>query len=309
MRPAVQGLPSLPSVVERHLPGAFERAGRGHAHECTLDRPACERRAHHIVLARREDERQRRRPLAQVGACDLAGLDRLARAVEDVVRDLEGDAEVEAETGEDAARAERAGGLEELPGLERTAFEVCLDRRVGVVALTALHRLAAGETERRIREHGHPLDIAFGGQLGERAREEIVARCPRRVGSMSGPRRLLSSAHGCAVDQVVVDERGHVDELDGDSGCHGRRLARRRTEKRKQRPQTLPAGCERVGADLGGTAAVRRDGCRETHLDLVQVRVEPGQTADILERRHRAAPMWRATMPPPSRRNVMSPKP
>ena len=55
--------------------------------------PPAKRPADDLVLSRGEDERQRRHALAQVGAGDLPGLDRVAGAVEDVVCDLEGDAE------------------------------------------------------------------------------------------------------------------------------------------------------------------------------------------------------------------------
>ena len=98
VRPAVQRFPSFSSVVERHLAGVFKRARRCHAHECSLDRPARERRAHRVVVARSEQERQRRSTFAQVRTRNLPRLDRVARAVEDVVRDLEGDAELEALT-------------------------------------------------------------------------------------------------------------------------------------------------------------------------------------------------------------------
>ena len=110
--------------------------------------PPASARADDLVLARREDQRQRRRPLAEVDAGDLPGLDRLAGAVEDVVRDLERDPEREPERAESCPRAEHAGRLEELPGLQRAALEIGLDRRVRVVRLAALHRLAAGEAER-----------------------------------------------------------------------------------------------------------------------------------------------------------------
>ena len=87
-------------VVERDLARALERAGLGDADERAVERPAGERAPDDRVLARGEEQRQRRRALAQVGAGDLAGLDRLARAVEDVVGDLEGDPEREPELAE-----------------------------------------------------------------------------------------------------------------------------------------------------------------------------------------------------------------
>ena len=72
---------------------------------------------------------------------------RRARAVENVVRDLEGDPEREAEGAQVAVAAapEQACRLEELRGLERTALEVALDGCVRVVRLGPLERLPASE--------------------------------------------------------------------------------------------------------------------------------------------------------------------
>ena len=93
------------SVVERHLARLVESAGRGDPHERAVHRPAGERCPHDRIPLRGEEERQGRRPVTEVGAGDLAGLDRGARAVEDVVGDLEGDPEREAVLAESRRRA------------------------------------------------------------------------------------------------------------------------------------------------------------------------------------------------------------
>src|SRR6185436_18965720 len=131
--------------------------------------------------------RQRRRPLAQVGAGDLARLDRVARAVEDVVRDLEGDPEVEPEAAEPPARAQGARGLEELSRLQRAALEIRLDRRVGVVQLAPLHSLPAREAEARVRELRDAADVALGRELGEGAGEQVIARRLCGAGAVRRP--------------------------------------------------------------------------------------------------------------------------
>src|SRR5262249_38497981 len=105
------------------------------------------------------DQRQRRRPLAQVDTCDLPGLDRVAGAVEDVVRDLEGDPEGEPERAE-LRIPELARGLEQLPGLQRAALEVGLDRRFGIVRLATLHRLAARERQGSLGEQRDAARVA-----------------------------------------------------------------------------------------------------------------------------------------------------
>ena len=153
--PAVQAFPRLSSVVERHLPGALERAGRGDAHERALDRPARERRAH------------RRRPRARrAGAAASASpsrrsvpatlpvsivspeQSRMSSAIWKAMPSLRPKRpSVPPEPSEQAASKSFAG-------LERAAFEVRLHRRVGIVALAPLHRLAAREAERGVCEHG-----------------------------------------------------------------------------------------------------------------------------------------------------------
>src|SRR5207244_10785273 len=123
------------------------------------------------------DERQRPRSLAEISARDLARLDRLAGAVEDVVDDLERDAEVRAERTQGFAAAEQARRLEQLRRLQRAAFQVSLDRRVGIVLLALLHRFASGETERGVGKDLDGVQFARRGELAEGACEEVVAGC------------------------------------------------------------------------------------------------------------------------------------
>ena len=66
-----------------------------------------------------------------------------------------------------ASAAEQARRLEQLPGLERAPLEVVLDRRVRVVALAPLHRLAARERERRVGEHGDALGVAVSASTAK----------------------------------------------------------------------------------------------------------------------------------------------
>src|SRR6476619_3679439 len=190
-------------VVEGKLAGRVERTGLGDPDERTVERPAGKRTPHGRVLARRQDQRQRGRPFAEVGAGDLAGLDRLTRAVEDVVGDLEGDPEREPEAAKSlvAAAAEQARRLEQLPGLERAAGEVVVHARVRVVGLGALQRLTAGECERRAGETLDGAAVAGRGELGEGTREEIVAGGARRLGAVARPGSLAPAAVVGLVDQ------------------------------------------------------------------------------------------------------------
>src|SRR5207244_659849 len=92
---------------------------------------------------------------------------------EDVVRDLKRDAEREPERA--GAAAEQTGRLEQLPRLEAAALEVRLDRRVGIMSLCTLHRLAAGETERRLGEDRDRTGVTCRRKLLERAGEQVIA--------------------------------------------------------------------------------------------------------------------------------------
>ena len=105
---AVEARARAVSVVERDRPGALERARGGDADEGAVERAAGEGVVHDPVLTGGEEQRQRRRPLAEVDAGDLARLGRLARAVEDVVRDLERRAERRAELAEPGLRGRRS---------------------------------------------------------------------------------------------------------------------------------------------------------------------------------------------------------
>ena len=98
MQLAVQAGTRAARVRERDLAALLDGSRRRDAEEGALELLATrERLAYRLVALRGEQQRERRRPLAQVGAGDLAGLDRHAGAVEDVVGDLEGDAEREPE--------------------------------------------------------------------------------------------------------------------------------------------------------------------------------------------------------------------
>src|SRR5439155_18524250 len=116
--------------------------------------------------------------------------------VEDVVGDLEGDPERESECSR--STGEPAGGLEQLAGLQPAALEVLLGRRVGVVSLRALQRLASGEAERRVGEDLDGTRVAGGCELGEATREQVVAGRTRRLGAVGRPGRGTTATDACA---------------------------------------------------------------------------------------------------------------
>jgi hypothetical protein len=133
-----------------------------------------------------------------------------------------------------------------------------------------LHRLAARDRAAGTREDGDALDVAGRRELVERASEQVVASSSSRPLSVLTPRRRAPTAELGAVDQVVVDERRDVDELDR----HARRecaLAIGRGEVHEERAEPLPAGGDRAPTDGLDEARMARDGKLEPLLELVQV--------------------------------------
>ena len=286
--------------MEGQLAGTVERTARGDADEDALLRPACECRAHRRILVRGEQQRERRRAVLEIGTRHLARLDRVARAVEHVVGDLERDTEEASVLA--APAAEHARGLEELPSLERAALEVVVDRRVRIVALAPLHRFATGESKGGIGEHNDSRRIARLREHGEGAREEVVPGCLGHLLAVLAPSGGAAAPHGSAVDEVVVDERRHVHELDRDT-CGDRTLCiRRRGEERECRSEAFPPCGQSSRPDLGDETGMALDGASELRLDLAEILVQAGSCANHLERSHGLVPTCSATIPPPRSR-------
>src|SRR6185436_15900787 len=305
VRLAVERRAGLRRVPQRKLARFVQRARGGDAVEGVGNVLTCERPGNGIVAARGEDEWKRRRAVAQIDALHLPRRVEVAAAVEDVVCDLESDAEREPEASETRAvraASEQAGSLEELPGLQGAAREVLVHRGLGPEGLAPLHRLAAREGERRIGEDRHRLCVTGLRELRESAREEVVARRPGRCLAVLGPDRRAPAAQVGAVEKVVVDERRHVHELDRRStgdGALALPLLRRGREEDEERPEPLPARGERVRADIPEAPGKHGDRALQPVLEQVEVAVEAGSLSDGRQRVHRFVPTWRATIPPP----------
>jgi hypothetical protein len=133
-----------------------------------------------------------------------------------------------------------------------------LDLAVGLRATLAGRRAVGGEHREGAREKEIP-----GGDGTAAARVGDDGRHP-------APQRGI-------VEDVVVDQRRHVDELD--RGCGADRLraaATARAEEDEQRSHPLAArgqGLARVGAEL---APPPLDGHAEPALDLAHPRRQPG---------------------------------
>jgi hypothetical protein len=122
------------------------------------------------------------------------------------------------------------------------------------VQLTPLHRLPAREAEARVGELGDGADVALSRELGEGTGEQVVTRRAGGAGAVRRPGGRLAAPYLGAVDEIVVHEGRHVDELDRHAGRDWRGRTRRRAEEREQRPQALAAGRERINADRGHPA-------------------------------------------------------
>ena len=138
-----------------------------------------------------------------------------------------------------------------------------------------------------------------GRELGERAREEVVAARFRRDLAVLVPGRRAASPELRAVDQVVVHERRDMRELDGDAAAK-RVLPLRRRQMDEQRPQTFSARLDRGAAHSGDEPRVALDRDLETLLELVEER--PRFLEDGLGAHSGRTAVCSATLPPPSRR-------
>jgi hypothetical protein len=239
---------------------------------------AGESASNQIVVARGEDQGKRRRAVAEIDSRRLAGRVELAGAVEYVVGDLKGDAEREAECADlRAPAAEPARGLEELACLQARPPQVVVHASVGPERLPPLERLAAGEGESGV---GQDLDLGNGArrrELRERPGEQVVAGGRGDPAPVRHPDRGLASSQVGAIEHVVVDQRGHVDKLDGGAGAHtrvGGATRRARAQVGQYGPQTLPTRPEALGGDLGEHSRMRRDRLRESLLEPVEVAFE-----------------------------------
>ena len=262
--------PRPSSVVEGHLPRALEGARRSDAHEDAVERPAGDRGANDVVLPRREQERQRRRPVAEVGAGILPGLDRVTGAVEDVVDDLERDAEQPPVVA--AAAAEHARGLEQLPGLQRTPLEVPVDGRVGVVALPPLQRLPARERQRGVGEHGDASHVDRRPRAPRRRarRGSRPPPAPRRRRGPSrpppcrdGPSRRRSGRRG----RASPCERARRRHLPRPTGAAPAGAERKVSIGRSRFPPAVSASAPTIGDEPG----MAGDRPLEQILDLGEV--------------------------------------
>ena len=148
------------------------------------------------------DQRERHGPVEQVGAAVLPGALGRAGDVEDVVEDLEAQADAPPERAEvepglpGRERAEPARGFEQPGGLELAAQQVAIEVDGGVPGVGALQQLAAGEGGAGVAEDADRFGLAALRQRRERAREERVAGGDGQVAAPAARRRWGARAAG-----------------------------------------------------------------------------------------------------------------
>ena len=199
--------------------------------------------------------------LAQVGARRLAGLVGLGLDVDEVVGELEGDAEPLTELahrldgGVVAAGEHRAvarGGGDEHAGLVGEHAEVVVDRVGAGRAGPVVADLARAQPHEGLRLDLHGLRAEVGDDVGRRA-EEQVADEDRGGVAVGGVGAGGAAAHVGLVHDVVVVERGEVGQLDPGRGRDDAlvdAVAELGREQGQQRPEPLAAGRGEVRAGL-----------------------------------------------------------
>ena len=175
------------------------------------------------AAAERQHHRQRDLALAEIVADILAELGRLAAVVERVVDELEGDAEIHAERAAGGVlglrpvgehRPDLAGGGEQLGGLGADHGEIFVLGGRGVLGGAELHHLALGDDGGGDRQDVERAQRADLDHHLERLAEQEIADQHARLVAPQHARRGLAAPHLALVDDVVVQQRRGVHELD-----------------------------------------------------------------------------------------------
>ena len=236
---AVEARPGSRSVVQGNLAGAFERAGRGNAHERALERPAGERGADDVVLCAASRSGSvgvpSRRSVPAIFPVSIVepAQSRTSSAIWKATPSATPYRPSRRRAGRPPRRAR--------PSSARSAR--CTPRPSSTGRASACaeapRRARAASVASRGRDR---LGVAGRGQLRERAREEVVARSPGRR-----RRRTPTRQQPC---------RGG--SARGRSGRRGRASPCARARPRRRPRATAPAPAASRGRRAAGAAACRR---------------------------------------------------
>ncbi len=226
-------------------------------------------------VAQGQEHRQGVDPFGEVLAGGLAELLVGGDHVEDVVAELEEHAEAASEVREDVdfgagepagERADATRRGHERGGLALDGPEVVVLGAFGAEGRADLGDLSLAQQAQRVGEEPGDLGAERRGDLGRAGQEEVAGHDGDEVAE-AGVDALHVAAHQGLVHDVVVVERGQVDELDGHRPLEvvgGRRPATSGGRGQGQAgPQALAPGRDQVGGDLVEEGVARADGVPE----------------------------------------------
>ena len=229
------------------------------------------------------DERQRHLAFAQVATHRLAERLGLAGEVEQVVDHLEEHPEVEPVVAQRLPAFHRRLG-EHRPDLGAPAEQVgrlAVDdvEVLGLVdvddaVLRQLVNLALDHAQRHVAEHADDVHRVLREGHRHRLDVEEVARQHRDVVAPLGVHGLAPAPHVGIVDDVVVHQRGRVDELDHrgiEDGLGAGVAAQTGRHQQHGRPHPLAAAALDVSTDLGDHRHLRLDLSRVLVLDCLEI--------------------------------------
>ena len=252
------------------------------------DRPVVDHRADQAVgilaaAAQEKDDRQGDFAFAQVAADRLAERGGVGGVVEQVVDQLERDAEVEAVVAQrvgllrrDVAEhpADLRAPAEQEGGLAPDDLEMLVLGDVDVAGLGELIKLALDHPQRDVAEHPDDLERV----LRERHRHALdVEIVPEQDGDVVAPARMdgqTAAPEVGAVDDVVVDQRGGMDELDHRRVEHGAVAGVSAEPRRHQQDRgadPFASAALDVAAHLGDERHAGLDVADELLLDRLEV--------------------------------------
>ncbi len=149
---------------------------------------------------------------------------------------------------------------------------------MGRVGILPLQKLSGSERRAGVGESAQLVGILVEGELGERAREQEVAGGDRSGASCDSCDGRVPPAQQRTVDQVIVDERGGMHELDRHRGSHeallplptDRRAANRLGRQHDEQGAQALAPCEDRRVGVFGEGASRAGG------DALQMTLDAG---------------------------------
>ena len=236
-----------------------------------------------VRLRQHMDERQRHLAFAQIAADRFADRRRIADEIQQIVHQLKRDPEVEAVLAQRlltlaADVAEHAANLraptEQVRRLAPDDVEVLFLVDVRVAILGELIQLALDHLQRHVAQHADDLERVVRQGHRHRLDVQIVAEQHRDVVAPARMHRQAPAPQVGVVDDVVVDQRGRVDEFD-DGGVQHRPIAlipaQPRGHQQHGGPDTLSAARLNVAADLRDQIDLRLDMAPEFPIHLLEV--------------------------------------